>query len=396
MKLWQKGYDLNKEIESFTTGIDYLLDMQLIEFDCIASQAHARMLGKTGILKENEVSEIVSQLNALIELVKAGEFTILPEQEDCHTAIEAYLTEKLGEPGKKIHTGRSRNDQVLTALRLYTKTQLENTLLSTQKTISAIENFVIRVGEEPTPGFTHTRKAMPSSTKMWAESFRDALEDDLSLLRCAINLVDQSPLGTGAGYGIPLPMDREFTANELGFAKVQKNPIYAQHSRSKFDLFAVHVLVQVMFDLNRLATDLIFFTLPEFDLFKLPEEFLTGSSIMPQKKNPDVLELMRAKFHELSGYEAAIRSCTANLISGYNRDVQMTKEPLMKAFNSSLHTLAIAELLFNNLSINKEKCSAAMTEELFATEQAYKLVQEGMPFRDAYRQISQNFMKTSS
>ena len=393
MKLWQKGYDLNKEIESFTTGNDYLLDMELIEFDCIASKAHVRMLGKAGFIPENEVSDIISELDNLIQLIQDGNFVIKPEQEDCHTAIEAYLTEKLGEPGKKIHTGRSRNDQVLTALRLYTKDQLEKVLLLTQRAITAIEEFVKRTGEEAIPGFTHTRKAMPSSTAMWAESFRDALEDDLSLARCAIKLVDQSPLGTGAGYGVPLPLDREFTASELGFSRVLKNPIYAQHSRSKFDTYIVHTLSQIMFDLNRMATDLILFTLPEFDFFKLPNEFLTGSSIMPQKKNPDVLELMRAKYHELTGYEMSIRNCTASLISGYNRDVQMTKEPLMKSFKAAIQTLAITELLFNNLSINKDNCPKAMTEELFATEQAYKLVQEGVPFRDAYQQIAQKYVK---
>ncbi|PKL43749.1 MAG: argininosuccinate lyase [Candidatus Riflebacteria bacterium HGW-Riflebacteria-1] len=393
MKLWQKGYELNHEVERFTTGIDYLLDMRLIEFDCIASQAHARMLGNIGLISQHEAAELVGELNNLIELVRSGEFSIAPDQEDCHTAIEMYLTSKLGDTGKKIHTGRSRNDQVLTAIRLYTKTQLEKTLALTKRVIDAIAEFVERVGELPIPGFTHTRKAMPSSTKMWAESFKCSLEDDLIIIDCAIKLIDQSPLGTGAGYGIPLPLDREFVAHELGFSRVQKNPIHAQHSRSKFDIFAVNTLVQIMFDLNRLATDLIMFTLPEFDLFKLPDAFKTGSSIMPQKKNPDILELMRAKLHELNGYEHTIRSCTANLISGYNRDIQITKEPLIKAFEATVQTLGIAELLFANLSVNQEKCAAAMTEELFATEQAYKLVQEGIPFRDAYQMIAQKFMK---
>jgi argininosuccinate lyase len=393
MKLWQKGYELNSEIERFTTGSDYLLDMHLLEFDCIASQAHARMLGKIGLISQKEADELVIELKNLIELVKTGNFSIAPDQEDCHTAIEIYLTGKLGDTGKKIHTGRSRNDQVLTAIRLYTRAQLEKTLDRAKSLITAIDGFISRVGEVPIPGYTHTRKAMPSSTTMWAESFKCAIEDDLTLIECAIKLIDQSPLGTGAGYGIPLPLDREFVAKELGFSRVQKNPIYAQHSRSKFDIFAVNTLVQIMFDLNRLATDLIIFTLPQLDFFRLPDEFQTGSSIMPQKKNPDILELMRAKLHEVNGYESTIRSCTANLISGYNRDIQVTKEPLIKAFEASLQTLGVAELLFNNLSVNQEKCAAAMTEELFATEQAYKLVQNGVPFRDAYQLIAQKFIK---
>ncbi|MFZ5949798.1 MAG: argininosuccinate lyase [Candidatus Rifleibacteriota bacterium] len=396
MKLWQKGYDLNREIEAFITGDDYLLDMQLLEYDCKASQAHARMLGKTGFISENEVVALVKELNTLIDLVREGKFKIRPDQEDCHTAIEEYLTERLGEPGKKIHTGRSRNDQVLTALRLFVKAQLKRVLALTQNVVIAIEAFVEKYGRIAIPGFTHTRKAMPSSVGMWAEAYRDALEDDLSLLRCAIDLIDQSPLGTGAGYGVPLPLDREYTAQELGFARVQANPVYAQHSRSKFDSFAVHVLSQIMFDLNRMANDLIFFSLPEFDFFRLPDEFLSGSSIMPQKKNPDVLELLRARFHEVSGCEATIRNCSVGLISGYNRDVQVTKEPLMKAFNISLQALAVTELLFGHLAINEDRCQLAMTEELFAADQAYELVRQGVPFRDAYQQVAQRFMKSGS
>lgn len=393
MKLWQKGYELNREVEIFTTGDDYLLDMQIIEFDCIASQVHAKMLAKIGLISKKEADAIVQELDGLLGLIKSGEFRIMPEQEDCHTAIEEYLTQKLGEPGKKIHTGRSRNDQVLTAIRLYTRAQLQNVLEQLHKAIAAIEGFVERVGEVAVPGFTHTRKAMPSSTRIWAEAFRDAFIDDVKLIECALELLNQSPLGTGAGYGIPLPIDRDFVAKELGFARVQTNPVYAQHSRSKFDIFAVQALAQIMFDCNRLATDLIFFTLPELDLFKLPDEFQTGSSIMPQKKNPDVLELLRARFHEVNGYENTIRNCTANLISGYNRDVQITKEPLIKAFNSSLQAIAITGLLFQNLAVNPEKCARAMTEELFATEQAYRLVQEGVPFREAYRRIAEKFVR---
>lgn len=393
MKLWQKGYELNREIENFTTGNDYLLDMHLIEYDCLASQAHARMLARIGIIKAEEAEKLVLEIDNLRKLTKAGKFSIKPDQEDCHTAIEVYLTEKTGDIGKKIHTGRSRNDQVLTALRLYSKAQLQEILVLCKNCVQAIEEFITRTGEEPIPGYTHTRKAMPSSTAMWAEAFKCAIEDDLNLIECAIQLIDQSPLGTGAGYGIPLPLDRDSTARELGFAKVQSNPIYAQHSRSKFDIFVLNTLFQIVFDLNRLATDLIVFTQPELDFFRLPDEFQTGSSIMPQKKNPDVLELMRARLHEIAGYEHTIKNCSANLISGYNRDIQVTKEPLIKAFTTTAQTLKIARLVFDNLSVNQEKCRAAMTEELFATEQAYQLVKQGIPFREAYQTIARKFMK---
>lgn len=393
MKLWEKGYELNREIESFTTGNDYLFDMHLIEFDCQASQAHARMLAKIGILTKEESSQLVQELDCLVELVRKGEFVIKPDQEDCHTAIEVFLTSKLGDIGKKIHTGRSRNDQVLTAIRLFTKSRLQATLGSTKNLVAAIASFIARTGEQPIPGYTHTRKAMPSSTAMWANAFKCALEDDQALLQSALQLIDQCPLGTGAGYGIPLPLDRKAVADELGFSRVQENPVYAQHSRSKFDIFVLNTLFQIMFDLNRLATDLIVFTQPELDFFRLPDEFQTGSSIMPQKKNPDVLELMRAKLHEVAGYEHVIKNCSANLISGYNRDIQVTKEPLIKAFSAVTQTLAIAQLLFENLEVNADKCATAMTSELFATAEAYQLVQSGVPFRDAYQTIARKFMK---
>jgi len=391
MKLWQKTKQLDKEIEKFTVGRDYILDKELTFFDCIASKAHARMLAKINILTDKELKELLSGLDKIIELDKKGKFEIALEDEDCHTAIENYLIEHVGDAGKKIHTGRSRNDQVLTAVRLYCKAQLVNCLNTIETTTNHIGDFIKTFGEITMPGYTHTRKAMPSSVGMWAGAFKDAFTDDLDLIKAAMKLVDQNPLGTGAGYGIPLPLDRQMTTVELGFAKVQENPIYTQNSRGKFESFILTVLGQVMLDINKLAADLVLFTLPSMAYFILPEEFLTGSSIMPQKKNPDVLELLRGKYHEIFAYEIQVRNTSVNLISGYHRDIQLTKEAVIRGFSTVLESIHITGLIFQNLKVIEENCDVAMTDELYAAEKAYQLVQQGIPFRDAYREIGKQY-----
>mgnify|MGYP000876726070 FL=1 len=391
MKLWQKKYNLNAVIEKFTVGNDYLLDQELVPFDCQASKAHARMLNKIGILSDSETADLLSGIDQILDLHAKGQFIIRPEDEDCHTAIENFLTEKIGLAGEKIHTGRSRNDQVLTALRLYCKTKLNEISSAVQTTITTIAAFIEKYGEVAIPGFTHTRKAMPSSVAMWAGALQDALTDDLDLLDCARKFVDQNPLGTGAGFGVPLALDRQMTTAELQFARIQENPIYAQNSRGKFEGFALSVMSQIMYDLNKFASDLILFTMPEFNYFSLPEEFLTGSSIMPHKKNPDVLELLRAKYHAVFAYEMQVRNTPVNLISGYHRDLQLTKEAIIRAFKTTLASVQITTVLFENLSVNRKNCREAMTAELFATEKVYQLVKSGVPFREAYRQISQEY-----
>ncbi len=388
MKLWDKGKNVNSQVIDFTVGDDYILDQKLVRYDCIASIAHAKMLGKIGILQKDEVGKLVQTLNEIIELNIQGKFKIKKEQEDCHTAIENYLTEKLGDLGKKIHTARSRNDQVLTALRLYLRDQGKNFRSLMEKLQISISTFIKRDGDVKIPGYTHTRKAMPSSIKLWAGSFIDSMEDNKLLLAAILEILNQSPLGTAAGYGVPLKIDRDFTAKELGFARVQKKSIYVQNSRGKFENSFLHALSQAMFDLNKIAADLILFSMPEFGYFELPDEFCTGSSIMPQKKNPDILELLRAKYHVVSSCELEVRSLVSNLISGYNRDVQLTKAPVMKACAITRESLEIAAQLFDNLSVNRKKCAAAMTEELFATEKVYDLVKQGIPFREAYQQIA--------
>lgn len=391
MKLWSPKTASNNVVESFTVGNDPELDQVLVKYDCCGSIAHARMLEKIGLLSEKEVVSLGRELENIIELDARGEFTITQEQEDCHTAIEQHLTEQLGDVGKKIHTGRSRNDQVVTALRLYYKDELSGLEDLTELFVKTISEFSKKYGDNPMPGYTHTRKAMPSSIEMWAGAFISGIEDNRVLLDAAYQLVDQSPLGTGAGYGVPLDLDQEFTAKELNFAKVQENPIAVQNSRGKYESSILHACSQVMIDLNRMASDLILFSEPDFGFFELPPEFCTGSSIMPQKKNPDVFEVVRAKYHQVLGWQMQIQSMTANLISGYHRDLQLTKEPVMRGLQVTKGSLEIMKSAIEQLSVNAEQCQAAMTDELYATERAYQLVKQGMPFRDAYRKISEEY-----
>ena len=391
MKLWEKGMVVDKEVEAFTVGNDYLLDQRLVEFDCTASIAHSKMLGKIGVLTKSELAQLEKGLNEIITLNKSGKFNISKEDEDCHTAIENYLTEKYGEVGKKIHTARSRNDQVLTALRLYEKHELQQVKKLVVEFQNALQIVIKKQGNVKMPGYTHMQRAMPTTVATWLGSFQDALNDDLQLLDVTFTLVDASPLGTAAGFGVPvLEIDRSFTAKELKFAKLVKNPIYAQLSRGKVESSFMHCLTQVMLTLNKLATDLMLFSTAEFSLVSLPENMCTGSSIMPQKKKPDVLELIRGKYHVVLGEEFKVKSIIANLPSGYNRDLQLTKEPLFTSIDTTEQCLKIMSRLVSRVKINEENCAKSLTREMYATEEAYKLVKKGVPFREAYRQVAQS------
>ncbi len=391
MKLWQKNPKLIKEVEEFLSGEDILFDEKLIKYDCLASMAHVKMLHKINVLDSSEKQQLLEELQNIIEMHGQGLFKIKPGEEDCHTAIENHLTRKLGEVGKKIHTARSRNDQVLTALRLFYKDELQICKKQIMELINALKNFVAKYGKIKFPGYTHTRKAMPTTVNTWAGAFEESFQDDLKLLEFAIELIDRSPLGTGAGYGVPLEIDRIYLAEQLGFAKVQTNPLYVQNSRGKFEATMLHALTQVMFDLNKLASDLIFFSLPELGYFQIPEELCTGSSIMPHKKNPDVLELIRGNYHRVVSYETELKYLTANLISGYHRDLQLTKEPVMHSLEITRQCLRMMQIVFTQLIVNKDKCERALSPELFATEEVYKLVEQGMPFREAYYQVAKKY-----
>ena len=390
MKLWGKGYKLNKEIENFTIGEDYIFDKRLVRYDCLASIAHAKMLSKIGIVGKVELTKLIKAFADIIELDRIGKFKILKEQEDCHTAIENYLINKLGNLGKKIHTARSRNDQVLTALRLYYKDELNSCRKLVNKLIKAVREFQKKYGKIILPGYTHSRKAMPSSIRLWSQSIVDSMADNLKIIDLALELINQSPLGTGAGYGIPLKIDRQYAAKLLGFRRIQENPIYAQNSRGKFESTILHTLNQVVFDLNKISTDLIIFSMPEFGYFELPDEFCTGSSIMPQKKNPDVLELLRAKYHILVSYEFQVKGIIGNLLSGYNRDLQLLKEPTMKGLDITKESLSVMSLVFKGLKANNKNCRKALTKEIYATEKVYQLVKRGIPFREAYKKVAKD------
>ena len=391
MKLWDKGVPLNKQIEDFTVGDDTILDQKLVRYDCLASIAHAKMLAKIGTLTNEEAQKLEDTLNQIIELDQKGDFQIQKSQEDCHTAIENYLVKILGKLGEKIHTGRSRNDQVLTALRLFYKVELQGCSKLAQEFMDTLSAFVEKQGQIVLPGYTHTRQAMPSSIALWGQAFIDSMQDNLKLLNLSYELVDQSPLGAGAGYGVPLNIDRNFTAQHLGFKKVQNNPIYTQNSRGKFESTMLHSLSQILLDLNKICSDLIMFSQSEFGFFELPDEFCTGSSIMPQKKNPDVLELVRANYHVVLSYEFQIKNLASNLISGYHRDMQLSKEPTMKGLKISKDCLSVMTLMFKHLKVNEVKCTEALTDEIYATERVYELVNKGVPFREAYKRVSKEY-----
>jgi argininosuccinate lyase len=353
----------------------------------MATIAHVTMLQEIGILDRDETDQLVTALNDLIILHGHGQFRILPEQEDGHTAIEEFLTGRLGDTGKKVHTGRSRNDQVLTAIRLFEKFAIEELIQLAENMASSLSQFALANAGQPLPGYTHTRKAMPFTVKDWALAFHDSLCDDVRMLHCTFKLIDQNPLGTGAGYGVPLPLNRRTTTDLLGFSQIMENPMYAQNSRGKFESRLLNDCLMILYDLNKWASDLIFFTLPDLGYFNLDPAMVTGSSIMPHKKNPDVLELIRASYHSVAGYEYQLRMIPVNLISGYHRDLQYTKEPLMKGLKICRDVLGVSQVVMKGLSVNPENLATAMTDELQSVQKVMDLVNSGMPFRDAYRQI---------
>ncbi len=393
MKLWQLNSSLDKKIEEFTVSDDYLLDMKLLKYDCIASIAHAKMLHKISFVKKRELSKLEKSLQKIIQMAKKGKFKIKQSDEDCHTAIENFLVKKCGNAGKKIHLGRSRNDQVLVAIRLYTMAELKEIEGLAKNFLSSIKKFKKKFGKIKMPGYTHMQKAMPSSIGLLCQSYIESMQDDLKCLGQAYSLNNQNPLGTTAGYGCNLNLDRKFTSKLLGFAKIQNNPIYCQNSRGKIELLTLCSLQQLMLTMNKIASDLMLFSTAEFGYFKLPAEFTTGSSIMPQKRNPDAIELLRAKTSSFAAFIFQINSIICNLPSGFNRDLQLTKKPLIGGIESCKNCLEISTMLFSGLQVNKTKCEAACTPEIYATEKAYGLVKAGMPFREAYLKIKKEMAK---
>ena len=395
-KIWgrKSGTKTNEKVEDYTVGIDYILDLELLPYDIAGTIAHAKMLQKIKILTPKELSILIKGLNEILTLWKKGKFKIDKSQEDGHTAIEAYLTEKYGDVGKKVHTGRSRNDQSLTMTRLFSKEKLLKIKIEIENLITEIDKQNKKFGKIKMPGYTHMQRAMPSSVGMWLGSFHDSLKDDLLLVEATIKIIDQNPLGSAAGYGEnTLGLDRKFTTREMGFARVQENPIYCGVSRGKFENIILQTVSTVMFDIGKISSDLLLFTTREFDFFSLPDSFRTGSSIMPQKKNYDVLELVRGNVAIFNGYQDQISNVIKNLPSGYNRDFQLTKEPYLKGIKLAIETIGVITLVVKNLEVKKENLESACTKELYATDEAYRLVKGGMNFRDAYREVKENFYK---
>lgn len=396
-KLWSKeGKKLNKFVDEycFSAGIEW--DNALVYYDVLGSIAHGKMLEKIGIITKDEFIKIKKYLLKIIYLHKNNQFKISQEDEDVHTKVENYLTEKLGDLGKKIHTGRSRNDQVLVDLRLYSKEKIIDLAITINQLIVVFTEFAKKYEFIPMPGYTHMQKAMPSSVGMWAGSFAEQLLDQLESLKAVYKINDQSPLGSGAAYGVSLPIDRELTTKLLGFSKAQNNSLYCQASRVTIQLSITQLLVQIMLCSSRFAQDLLLFTTNEFNFFEVDEEICTGSSIMPQKKNLDLMELVRAKTHTVIAKEQLMAAILTNLPSGYNADFGETKGPFMEALNITKQTLKALDITLKLIKPNKKNLSEACTPEIYATHFAYKLVMEGVPFRKAYLTIKEDLDKLSA
>lgn len=390
-KLWQEQTQLDPIIESFETQIDLEMDQKLIPYDIEASIAHAKMLEKIEVLTKEELTQLLDGLAEIAKLHKEGKFVLQMGDEDAHTKIENYLTEKYPIAGKKIHTGRSRNDQALNFIRMFEKAKLEEIEKQVEELIASFKVFDKKYGEIPMPGYTHMQKAMPSTMKMWIGSFIASLESDLKTLEAAKKLIDQSVMGSGAGYGVPLNLDKIYSAEALGFTGVIDNPIFAQSSKGKFEAFVLSSLTQVLQTVNKFASDVLLFSTQEFGFFTASSNITTGSSIMPQKKNLDVAELLRSKVHVILGNFTQVVSMTANLPSGYNRDLQDVKKPVIESLEITLISLKVTKILVKNIAPNKEKLKSAMTKDLYAAERALDLVKKGESFRDAYKKIKEEY-----
>ena len=392
-KLWQKEnkQNLNPIVEAFETGDDLLLDQNLILCDVYGTMAHGLGLEKIGILNSKEIEILKKGLSEIRDLYHAGKFNLVAGDEDVHTKIENFLTEKYGLVGKKIHTGRSRNDQVLTAIRLFTREKLLNIWKNALDLCEAFISFAKEYEFVLMPGYTHMQKAMPSSVGMWAGAFAESLFDDMEILKSVYKLNNQSPLGSAAAYGVPLELPRSFVAELLGFQKVQENSLYCQNSRLHIEAYILSAFLGLLQTVNKFASDVMLFTTKEFDFFSVAENICTGSSIMPQKKNVDLAELIRSKLHLAIGNQLSVVSLSANLPSGYNRDFQDGKKPLFESLEIVIKSLVVTNILVENIEPNEDKMMEALTPEIFATHKALEAVGMGKSFREAYKDEGKKF-----
>lgn len=389
-KLWQITTSLHPLVESYTVGEDYLLDQQLIPYDIQATRAHAAMLAQTDVLTPHELKLLNQAFDALLSDWQDGKFKISPMQEDGHTAIEQYLVETCGDLGKKIHTARSRNDQVLVMMRLYEKDVLSKLSQTLENTVKGFRAAAEKFDTQQMPGYTHMQKAMPTTVGTWLGSFADGFSDSKMAILAVSQLIDQNPLGSASGFGIAnFPISKEITTKEPGFAKTQQNPMYCGISRGLFESAILNALAPIMILASRFASDMLLFTTDEFNFVSLPKQFTTGSSIMPNKQNYDLFEIMRANWSVFASQQQQVQSIVGALPSGYSRDLQLTKKPVMQGLELALATLELLVEVSSQLQVNEQKLNQAMSADLFATENVYELVKAGHTFRDAYRQVKE-------
>ena len=385
---------INPDVLSFTVGLDPVLDLSLAVWDCLGTAAHVTMLSKMrvkpAILSAADKDKIIRALNEIMAEAEQGKFTITEADQDVHLAVERRLTERLGDLGRKVHTGRSRNDQVAVDIRLHVRDELLGMTDEVATLAEKLVTFGKRHEKLPMVGRTHLQPAMPSSVGVWATGYAEALLDDLILVDAAYTFNDRCPLGSAAGYGVPIPIDRYLTAKLLAFSTPHHNVFHASNMRGKNEAILLSACGQLMLTLSRMAEDLILFSMPEFGYFVLPPEVCTGSSIMPQKYNPDVLELIRAKTAVVLGLGSAANNLLKAMPGGYNRDLQESKALYMEGLRVTRASLRIMSLMATSLAVNADRLRAAFTPGVFATDYALELVAGGMPFRDAYQQVRSN------
>ncbi len=387
MKLWDKGLPTDQKIDMFTVGNDRQLDLVIAKYDVRATMAHAKMLHSVGLISKSDIEAIETELNVLAQQIEEGSFVIEDQFEDVHSKIEFELTKKIGDAGKRIHTARSRNDQVLVAMHLYLKDELQH-IKSQVKELS--QSLLISAGKYKDillPGYTHLQIAMPSSFGLWFSAYAESFVDDLYFVNAALKVVDQNPLGSAAGYGSSFPIDREFTTKELGFEALKYNVVAAQMSRGKSEKSVAFAMSSIAGTLAKLAMDVCLYMSQNFDFMSIPSEFTTGSSIMPHKKNPDVFELIRGKCNKIQALPYELSLLTNNLPSGYHRDLQLLKEGVVPAIQDLKASLEMAVYALKNVTVNHTILEDDKYDYLFSVDTLNELVMQGMSFRDAYVKI---------
>jgi argininosuccinate lyase len=386
-KLWSKGFDADQSVERFTVGLDRELDLKLARYDALASMAHIRMLQSICLLTEDELEMLLRELQLILEQTENGEFVIEDGVEDVHSQIELLLTRKLGEVGKKIHSGRSRNDQVLVDLKLFFKAEICKIATQTKQLFDTLLDLSEQYKSVLMPGYTHFQIAMPSSFGLWFGAYAETLADDMLLLEAARRHADQNPLGSAAGYGSSFPLNRAETTKLLGFATLHYNSVAAQMSRGKTERALSYAIAAIAATLSKFAMDVCLFSGQNFGFISFPDELTTGSSIMPHKKNPDMFELIRAKCNRLQALPNELTVVTNNLPSGYHRDLQLLKEILFPAIDELKNCLWASNFMLQNIRVNTKIIDNPLYDCLFTVEDVNKLVTAGVPFRDAYREI---------